>query len=75
MGLAIGIIVVLLVILELWFWLSLRRRSAEKKLAKLCFGDAAQVDRLVAREQKRNPRLTRAQAVRAALESYRRDNR
>lgn len=75
MGIGIGIIVLVLVLLELCFWMSLRRRSAEKKLSKLCFGDAAQVNRLVAQEQKRNPGLSRSEAVRAALESYSRDNR
>lgn len=75
MGIVIGIIVVLLVLLELRFWLSLRRRSAEKKLSKLCLGDTAQVDRLVEREQRRAPGLNRAQAVRAAIEAYQRDNR
>ena len=75
MGFVIGAIIALLVLLELRFWLTFRRRSAEKKLSKLCFGDAAQVDRLVAQEQRRDPRLNRAQAVRAAIESHRRDNR
>lgn len=75
MGYVIGLIVALLVLLELRFWLTLRRRSAEKQLAKLCFGDTAQVERLVAQEQRRDPRLNRAQAVRAAIESYKRDNR
>jgi len=75
MGIAIAIVVAVLILIEIRFWLLLRRRSAEKRLAKLCLGDAAQVERLVAREQRRDPSLNRPQAVRAALDSHRRDNR
>ena len=75
MSLAVGIIVVFLILLELRLWLGYSRRSAEKKLAKLCLGDTAQVERLVQREQQRNPALNRAGAVRAAIATYQRDNR
>ena len=75
MSLAVAIVVVFLILLELRLWVAYSRKSAEKKLTKMCFGDAAQVERLVQRELQRNPGLTRAQAVRAAIESYQRDNR
>ena len=75
MTLAVGIIVVLLILLELRLWLGYSRRSAERKLAKLCLGDTVQVERLVQRELQRNPALNRSGAVKAAIESYQRDNR
>ena len=75
MSLAVGIVVVLLILLELRLWVTYSRRSAERKLTKMCFGDTAQVERLVQRELKRNPGLNRARAVRAAIESHQRDNR
>ena len=75
MSLAVGIIVAFLILLELRLWLGYSRRSAEKKLAKLCLGDTAQVERLIQQEQQRNPALNRSGAVRAAIASYQRDNR
>ncbi len=49
--------------------------SRENNLLKLCHGDQEQVDRLIALEQRRNSKLSRRQAARAAIYAYRRDNR
>ena len=75
MSVAVAIVVLFLILIELRLWVAYSRRSAERKLTKMCFGDSAQVERLVQREQQRNPALNRAQAVRAAIDSYQRDNR
>lgn len=72
---AIGAIVVVLVLVELHFWASLRGRFSEKKLRKLCRGDDAQMSRLIAHEQQRNRKLSRKKAIKAAIQSVRRDSR
>jgi len=72
---AIGAIVVVLILIELYFWASLRGRFSEKKLRKLCRGDDAQMNRLIAHEQQRNQKLNRRQATKAAIQSVRRDSR
>jgi hypothetical protein len=51
-----------------------RDPSPEQQLERLCRGDAAQAGRLIAHEQRRMPRLSRAQAAARAVEFYRRDN-
>ena len=45
------------------------------ELYRICRGDEEKVERLIGAEQKRNPKLNRAQAVKAAVYSYKRDNR
>ena len=41
----------------------------EVSLLRRCFNDAAQMERLIAFEQRRSPSETRAQAVRSAIQS------
>ena len=47
----------------------------EKKLYRLCRGDKAQVERLIALEQSRREGLSREKAAKDAVESFKRDNR
>ena len=54
-------------------WLSDRPSPAEKQLLHRCFGDTAQMERLIAHEQARRPLLSRAAASRAALDRWARD--
>ncbi len=48
--------------------------TAEKELYRLCRGDEAQVERLIALEQSRRKDLSRARAVKDAIESFKRDS-
>ena len=54
-------------------WLSQRPSQVEKQLLHRCFGDAAQVQRLIDHEQARRPQLSRADAARSALDRWNRD--
>jgi hypothetical protein len=54
-------------------WFSHRPSQAEKRLLHRCFGDTAQMERLIAHEQGRRPRLSRAAASEAALDRWARD--
>ena len=47
----------------------------EQKLVKRCYGDTEQAERLINLEKRRNPRLSRDMAAKAAVESLLRDNR
>src|SRR5579872_101648 len=53
-----------------WFH---RPSRAEQRLLHRCFGDAAQMERLIAHEQVRRPQLSRAAASEAALDRWSRD--
>jgi hypothetical protein len=53
-----------------WFH---RPSQAEQRLLHRCFGDAAQMERLIAHEQAQRPQLSRAAASAAALDRWARD--
>ena len=74
---ATGIAILVLVVLGVWLWL--RRgggatRDAERQLQRICFGNDAQVERLIAFERTRTPGISRAEAASRAVDRYRRDN-
>ena len=50
-------------------------RDAEKELLRLCRGDRDMMDRLIAHEQGRRHGRSREAAVKAAMDSLKRDNR
>jgi hypothetical protein len=50
-------------------------RNAERQLRRICFGNDAQVERLIAFEMTRAPGISRAEAASRAVDRYRRDNR
>ena len=52
-----------------------KNKSFEKELLQLCRGDKRQAERLIAHAQKRGKNLSREQAIKAAIYSYKRDNR
>jgi hypothetical protein len=54
-------------------WFARRPSAAEKQLLHRCFGDAVELDRLIAYELGRRPQLSRSQAAQAALERWTRD--
>ena len=75
---ATGIAILVLVVVGVWLWL--RRgggatRNAERQLRRICFGNDAQVERLIDFETTRTPGISRAEAASHAVERYRRDNR
>jgi len=75
---ATGIAILVLVVLGVWLWL--RRgagatRNAERQLRRICFGDDAQVGRLIDFEMTRASGISRAEAASRAVDRYRRDNR
>jgi hypothetical protein len=75
---ATGIAILVLVVLGVWLWL--RRgggatRHAERQLRRICFGNDAQVERLIDFEMTRTPGISRAEAASRAVDRYRRDNR
>ena len=45
----------------------------EVTLLRRCFNDAAQMERMIAFEQRRSPSETRAQAVRSAIQSLKKN--
>ena len=47
----------------------------EKELLSFCQGDRAMMERLIAQARDGRPDASRAEAARAAVESFRRDNR
>ena len=49
-------------------------RRAETRLRHICFGNAAQVERLIEAEHTRTPGISRAEAVTRAVLRYERDN-
>jgi len=72
-------IVLVGVLAAIWWWLShrtpTRPPTPEDALLRACRGDRERVDRLLTLEADREPGITRTEAVRRALETYRRDNR
>ena len=54
-------------------WLSHRPSQVEKQLLHRCFGDTAQMERLIAHDQARRPQLSRTAASEAALDRWARD--
>ena len=74
---ATGIAILVLVVVGVWLWL--RRggstRNAERQLRRICFGNDAQVERLIDFEMTRSPGISRAEAASRAVDRYRRDNR
>lgn len=75
------VVILIAVLAAIWWWLKRRtfggasESASEEALLRACHGDREQMDRLVMREADRAPGITRAQAIRRALEAYRRDNR
>ena len=68
------------VILIAGFFFLLRRRAGsgqqrDKELHRLCRGDSEMMERLIALEQAKRQGRTREAAIRAAIESIKRDNR
>lgn len=61
----------------LWLWRRHRggTRTTEEQLRRICLGDGAQAERLIEGEMSRAPGVSRAEAVRRAVERYQRDNR
>ncbi|MEL7313285.1 MAG: hypothetical protein AAFN07_17350 [Pseudomonadota bacterium] len=45
----------------------------ERELLVRCFGDTEQVERLIQAQLRRNPGISRTQAIRLAIRSHRRD--
>jgi len=75
---ATGIAILVLVVLGVWFWL--RRgggaaQNTERQLLRICFGNDAQVERLIDFEMTRTPGISRTEAASRAVDRYRRDNR
>ena len=75
---ATGIAILVLVVLGVWLWL--RRgggatRNTERQLRRICFGNDAQMERLIDFEMTRTPGISRAEAASRAVDRYRRDNR
>ena len=72
------VLIVLAAIVAGWFWFHYRygaSRRAEAELRKICLGNEAQAERLIASEVSRAPGISRAEAAMRAVERYRRDNR
>jgi len=75
---AAGIAILVLVVLGVWLWLRrgvVATRNAERQLRRICFGNDAQVERLIDFEMTRTPGISRAEAASHAVDRYRRDNR
>jgi len=73
--------IVLLIVVGILFFVLISRTGLGNKgstfeatLRKRCHGDQTQVDRLINREMKRNPALSREQAAKDALSSLARDS-
>ena len=49
--------------------------SSIKELSRICGGNTEQIKRLITAEQKRNEKLDYEGAAKAAIKSYKRDNR
>jgi hypothetical protein len=52
-----------------------QERADRGLLLRMCLGDEATVDRLIAGERARNPGVSEAQAYRRAIQAIQRDNR
>lgn len=75
--LAIGVGVVVLALLAFRYRQSNQgqNESAEKELYRLCRGDKEMVERLIALEEGSGGNKSRAHAAKAAVYSFKRDNR
>jgi hypothetical protein len=51
------------------------KTAVEKELLFRCLGDKERMERLIKLELKRDPALSREEAVKDAVESHKRDNR
>lgn len=74
----IGVLAAVILLAGLFFLLRGSGGSIElleEELHRLCRGDKAMMERLVAHEQDKVQGRTREAAIRAAIESIRRDNR
>jgi hypothetical protein len=72
---AIVVIGVILFTLRYGASISGAGKKSEDELFLLCRGDKDMLERLIAREQKRNGSLSRSAAAKAAVYSIKRDNR
>ena len=76
---ATGIALLVFMAAGVWLWLRRGRggstRSAEWQLRRICFGNDAQVERLIDFEMTRGSGISRAEAASRAVDRYRRDNR
>jgi hypothetical protein len=73
-------VIALLALVAVGLWLWRRRgggatRNAERQLRRICFGNDAQVERLIDFEMTRAAGISRAEAASRAVDRYRRDNR
>jgi hypothetical protein len=72
------VLIILVAIVAGWLWFRHRHGAsgrAEAELQKICLGNEAQAERLIAAEVSRAPGISRAEAAMRAVERYRRDNR
>lgn len=76
-AIAIGVGVVVLVLLAFRYTQSNQDNNdgAEKELFRLCRGDKEMVERLIALEKRRGKIQSRRRAAKAAVYSFKRDNR
>ena len=76
---ATGIALVAFIAVGVWLWLRHGRggatRGAERQLRRICFGNDAQMERLIDFEMTRGSGISRAEAASRAVDRYRRDNR
>jgi hypothetical protein len=75
---ATGIAILGVLLFGLWVWMRRGRgatHNAERQLRRICFGNDAQVERLIDVEMTRTPGISRAEAASRAVDRYRRDNR
>lgn len=75
MGSAIAIAVIVVAIFAYAITSGRKDKSSEKELLQLCRGDHRQAERLIAHAQERGKRLDRQQAIKAAIDAHKRDNR
>lgn len=72
------ILVLGVIAVGVWLWFRPwggAARGEEAQLRRICFGDAAQAERLIEGEIARAPGISRAEAVARAVRRYQRDNR
>ena len=74
----IAIVILGVIVAGAWLWVRWRsdgKRGAESQLRRICLGDNAQVERLIANETARAPGISRDEAASRAVQRYQRDNR
>jgi len=72
----IVIILIVLVVIGYFFYSQVNSKvdnGAMEKLVSICRGDEARVERLINLEKKRAPNISLDEAVKRAIESYKRD--